>query len=145
MGSTLVELLIAMMIVGTIVTAVAAGVTSSVKNNAEARYREVATNLGQEVLEVMRKERSQLGWVHFYQALSGTQYCVPAGVRDVTGFLSGSSCTVTEANTTFSRILSITKTGGNELSATVTVTWVRSPGNTSQITLTQEFREASRN
>ena len=37
-GSTLIELLIATMIVGTIVTAVAAGVTNSVKNNAESRY-----------------------------------------------------------------------------------------------------------
>lgn len=144
-GSTLVELLIAMMIVGTIVTAVAAGVTSSVKNNAESRYREVATNLGQQVVEILRKERSQLGWANFYGDLSTTEYCVPTGADAVTDFLEESVCTVTEANTDFTRTLTITKVGGNEVIAVVVVSWLRSPGNPSQITLTQEFKDISRN
>ena len=147
-GSTLIELLIATMIVGTIVTAVAAGVTNSVKNNAESRYREIATVLAQQAMEVMRSERSNLGWANFYDQLSDGTYCAPTGMDELSD-LSGNmaACTITESNYDFTRQVVLTKTNGADpaVMVEITVSWERRAGAYSDVKVTQTFKNYTKN
>lgn len=147
-GSTLIELLIATMIVGTIVTAVAAGVTNSVKNNAEARYREIATVLAQQGMETLRTERGSLGWVTFHDMITDGTFCMPAGMTSLSDLSTDSQeCVVTESNLDFNRQVELSKTSGAspEVTAIITVGWERKSGETSDVTVTQTFKDYTRN
>lgn len=64
-GSTILEVLVATLVVGTMLTAIAASLTHSIKNSAEAEYRKVATRLAQESLEIFRKEKYIRTWTAF--------------------------------------------------------------------------------
>lgn len=64
-GSTILEVLIATLVVGTVLTAVAASLTNSIKNSSEAEYRKIATRLAQEGLEIVRKEKYIHTWIDF--------------------------------------------------------------------------------
>ncbi len=64
-GSTILEVLVATLVVGTMLTAIAASLTHSIKNSAEAEYRKVATRLAQESLEIFRKEKYIRTWSAF--------------------------------------------------------------------------------
>lgn len=147
-GSTLIELLIATMIVGTIVTAVAAGVTNSVKNNAEARYREIATVLAQQGMEVLRTERGNLGWVTFHDTITDGTFCMPAGMATLSELSTDpQECIITESNFDFDREVELSKTSGAnpEVTAIITVEWERRSGETSDVTVTQTFKDYTRN
>jgi len=75
-GSTLIEVLIATLVVGLILTAVASVMTISVKNTAQLRYQASATSRSQTALESFRRERDFLGWEAFAQKLQTGTYCV---------------------------------------------------------------------
>lgn len=79
-GSAIVEVLIATAVVGLVVTAIAVALTFSAHNTAQVRYREAATAFGQDLIEVMRKERKFIGWPALYGefAEGTTHFCVPA-------------------------------------------------------------------
>ncbi len=143
-GSTLIELLIATMVVGTVITAVAAGVTRSVKNNSEAQYREIATVLAQQGVEMFRSERNNLGWVTFHNDIVAGTYCIPAGADEL-GDLSTDlvNCAVTESNFDFNRQVVLTKTSGADPGVTleVTVQWDRRSGSMSDVKVTQTFKD----
>ncbi len=95
-GSSLIEVLIATVVVGLVVTAIAFGMSHSVRNSAQSRYREVATKLAQDVQESFRKERNRLGWNQFASALSGTTvYCfsnIPAEFTEETLAQAAGAC-----------------------------------------------------
>ena len=74
-GSTLIELIIAVMVVGLVITAVANTATHSVKNSGEARYKQVATALGQEAIEFIRGEKNRLGLINLKNNLITADYC----------------------------------------------------------------------
>lgn len=146
-GSTLIELLIATMIVGTVVTAVAAGVTNSVKNNAESRYREIATVLAQQGMETLRSERGNLGWVTFHNTITAGTFCMPPGMSSLTQLsVNPQQCIVTESNLDFNRSVVLSKTSGvdQEVSAVITVSWERKSGVTSEVMITQTFKDYTR-
>lgn len=146
-GSTLIELLIATMIVGTVVTAIAAGVSNSVKNNAESRYREIATVLAQQGMETLRSERGNLGWVTFHDTITPGTFCIPAGMSSLSELsVNPSSCIVTESNLDFNRSVELSKTSGvdPEVSAIITVSWERKSGVTSEVMITQTFKNYTR-
>lgn len=148
-GSTLIELLIATMIVGTVVTAVAAGVSNSVKNNAEARYRDIATVLAQKGIEVLRAERGKVGWVTFHDSVPVGTYCMDANSSAVASLrvYDPDTCVITESNLDFNRFISLSKTTGSdsEVTAVITVQWERKPGVMSQVTVTQTFKDYTKN
>lgn len=75
-GSSIIEVLIATVVVGMVMTAVAALMTVSIKNTALLRYRAAATAQAQSGLEVFRRERNLLGWESFFEALSTGDYCL---------------------------------------------------------------------
>lgn len=146
-GSTLIELLIATMIVGTVVTAVAAGVSNSVKNNAESRYREIATVLAQQGMEVLRTQRGALGWVPFHNTITAGTFCMPAGMTLLSQLSTNPAhCNITESNFTFNRSVVLTKTSGAnpDVTAAITVSWERSSGQSSSVLITQTFKNHAR-
>jgi type II secretory pathway pseudopilin PulG len=65
-GFGIVEILVAVAVIGTILTAVAAGLAMSLKTTAELKFRGIALAKSQEVIEVFRRERSIDGWNTFF-------------------------------------------------------------------------------
>lgn len=131
-GSSLIEVLIATVVVGVVVTAIAYAMSHSVRNTAQSRYREVGTKLAQDVQETFRKERNRLGWYQFVAALSGTSvYCfssIPsefseeqlAAVAGACG--TGQATTAGELTVQFYREVTVTIMG-NTAKIVVEVSW----------------------
>jgi type II secretory pathway pseudopilin PulG len=65
-GFGIVEILVAVAVIGIILTAVAAGLAMSLKTTAELKFRDVALAKGQQVIEVFRRERGINGWPTFF-------------------------------------------------------------------------------
>jgi Tfp pilus assembly protein PilV len=64
-GNTVIEVLVATVVVGLILTALAVNMSSSIQNSAEAQYRETGTSLAQDVMEVFRKDKNTQSWATF--------------------------------------------------------------------------------
>ncbi len=77
-GATLIEILMATMIVGTVLTAVAATLLYSLKANLQSKYRSLAAQKAQEAIDFFRRERTVLGWSIFYQVVDADTYCLPS-------------------------------------------------------------------
>lgn len=145
-GSTILEVLIATIVVGTILTAVAATLTSSVKNSSEAEYRKVATRLAQEGLEIFRKEKYIRTWTNFKTIPDvGTNWqCMSTAVVN-----SGSTpaavtgCTaITTSNppASFYRGYQKVTNADGSVEIRLRVSW-RDGANTRNVDLEQTFRE----
>ena len=128
-GFTLVEVLVAVVIVGLVLTAIAAAISFSVKNSSQADYRVVASRYAQEAIDRIRQQRSQLGWNSFYSSLTAGDSC--SHISSYT-FKSppctGLNYVISSNNATFTRKINIVKNpaaGSNPASVqlTVTVEW----------------------
>ncbi len=147
-GSTIIELLIAIMVVGLIVTAVANAVTYSIKNTGETRYRQAATILGQQVMEFVRGERNRLGiynlGIYNITTPEGTEeyYCFSTMPSDLSTQPAQGQCgannVITMAGTDFKRDVTIVSSTAPALFIEVTVSWTDGT-ETRQIELVQEF------
>jgi len=127
-GQTIVEILVATAVVALVLTAVASGLTYSIKSASESKYRSVATSKAQEAVEVFRYQRSTLGWETFVEVLAtGGAYCYNT-LPTPEQFLSigNSICDtgVADSGTEFKRDVLVT-VAGDENSVTVesTVSW----------------------
>ncbi len=145
-GNTLIELLLATVIVGVVLTGVAISLTYSIQREALNRYREGATGLAQEVSEYLLLLRAQNNWQAFYASVqNNTDYCYsdsPAG--NITPI--GSGCPVmTRLGMDFTATIGIEKPpvippNPEKVTANITVTWeVDSDPKTYE--LTQEYYE----
>jgi type II secretory pathway pseudopilin PulG len=74
-GSSLIEIVIAIGVVGLVLTGIIASLTFSVKSTSESKYRSLATAKAQEVIELFRRERGRLGWNEFNSIVSHDSYC----------------------------------------------------------------------
>lgn len=146
-GSTIIELIFAVMIVGLIITAVANAVTHSIKNTGEARFKQVATTLGQEVMEYIRQEKNRVGIINLDTPLPGGDYCFV----DVTSPIAG-QCTnldvISMAGADFQREVSIVYSGNKtpitdpyRMTVTVVVSWTDG-ATVREVELIQEFERA---
>lgn len=76
-GSTLIEIVVATAIVGSILTAIALSLTYTIKLNLQSQARALALKKAQETIDLFRRERTVLGWNNFVQVLDHNQtYCV---------------------------------------------------------------------
>jgi len=76
-GSTLIEILVAMVLVATILTALASMMSMSMKVSEANEMEQLAQLKAQEALEYLRKERLVRGWGTFYSSLTnGASYCL---------------------------------------------------------------------
>lgn len=94
-GSTIIEALIAIVVVALVLTAVTYSMTFSISNSAEAEYRQIATRYGQDVMEVFRKDKLTTPWATFAATPGNGIRCVPATFIANTNITGG---TVTLAN-----------------------------------------------
>lgn len=146
-GSSLIELLIAVMIVGSIVTATAIAMTYTLKNSAETRYRDSAVNLAQDGVELFRREREVRGWDNFFSWIpSGSSLMCIKGAEPVVGpFVPcATGDTFTVSNTTYKREARITKstTAPNiNVKVEVIVTWNIGSSDERQVTVTQILKD----
>lgn len=128
-GSTIIELLIATMVVGLIVTAVANVVTYSIKNTGESRFRQTATILGQQVIEHFWGRKNAEGIIALSDTLSSGINCYSDIDNPTTGSC-GPTQVITMAGTNFEREVSITKGGDGTrddpyfINLVATVTWL---------------------
>lgn len=127
-GQTIIEVLIASVVVAMVLTAVAAALTVSVRNTAQSRSQEVARARAQGGLEVFRRERTALGWQAFRNALvSGATYCINTLPGNSTQFvaMSQGACSTGETaiGTTFTREAQVTIPNANEVRVDVTSGW----------------------
>jgi hypothetical protein len=89
-GSSLVEVIVATGVMALVLTAVVAGLTLSLRTNAEAGYRSEAVKLSQAGMEVFRRERALRGWDGFVTAFtSGATYCLETLPAPEATFTSG--------------------------------------------------------
>jgi len=146
-GSTIIELLIAVMVVGLIVTAVANAITYSIKNTGESRFRQVATTLGQQVIEHFIGRKKTDGIVNLKNSLAQTNYCY-SNITSPTDGACGATQVVNMAGTNFKRDVAIAK-GGTGFHAspyfvriTVVVSW-SDGASTRDVELIQELQQDS--
>jgi len=64
-GFSMIEVLMALVVVGLVLTAVAGMITNSVKARADARYRQIANEIAQDVIEKCRYEQATRTWEDF--------------------------------------------------------------------------------
>jgi prepilin-type N-terminal cleavage/methylation domain-containing protein len=151
-GSTIIELLISLAIVGLIVTAVAVAGTYSIKNTGEARFKQAATSLAQEVIEKSRIEKNRLGFISFGLAVGTDTYCFdevpeffdpdagPTGTPPMpSSGVCGTGDVVSMAGSEFTREVVFT-TGASIIEVEVNVSW-NDGGNIRSVQLIQEFVE----
>lgn len=142
-GQSIIEVLIATLIVGTVLTAIASGLTLSLRNASETKYRELATNLAQEGLEVFRRERNNIGWTGFSEILDSNTFCLndlPANTADFQALPAGECDGGTAiAGTTFTRTAYVVVQTVDTIQITIDVAWTEAQ-NEKNVTVVQEFR-----
>lgn len=147
-GQSIVEVLVATAVVAVVMTAIAAAMTVSVKNTAQAKYRSLGTQLAQENLEVFRRERDRLGWETFYEVLDddgsiGT-YCfsqtLPTTAQNFVDLTATASCENGFAlvGTTFTRSVQYQLDSTDQVTLRSTVTWLDAD-NVREVELVQQL------
>ena len=64
-GFSMIEVLMALVVVGLVLTAVAGMITNSMETRADARYRQVANEIAQKFIEQCRREQAIMKWSDF--------------------------------------------------------------------------------
>jgi Tfp pilus assembly protein PilV len=142
-GSTLIELIIAVMVVGLIVTAIASAVTYSIKNTSEAKFRQAAATLGQEAIEFIRSERARIGHYSLKNNLPPGSYCfnnIPNNLGSIPPSGACGTNYFNYAGHSFKRDVVVSNPDGEDkIRVVVTVVW-RDGGSERKVELIQEFR-----
>jgi len=85
-----VEIVIVTGVMAMVLTAIVAGLTLSLKTNADSEYRSQAVQRSQEAMEVFRRERTIRGWNDFLNSFtSGETYCLVTLPAPEEAFTSG--------------------------------------------------------
>ncbi len=142
-GQTIVEVLIATLVVATVLTALAAGLTMSVKNTAQSKQRSLAISYAQDSLEIFHREKYALGWESFHEALTNGVYCLnqlPANSAEFS-LLSPNECVADDqiSGTNFQREAEVT-IQANEVTVVSIVSWFDG-GTEKQVSVEQTFQE----
>lgn len=138
----MIELLIAIMVTGSVLVAVAINMMNSIQRTAQARYTDIATTLAQESLEALLRDRAKLGWDGFWASYPAGSYCL-VEADNAQSAVAPEPCTndVVKSQQTFTRTITLTR-AGSVLTARVEVGWQM--GNITpspRVVLTQEFRQ----
>lgn len=148
-GLSLVEILVATALVGLVLTAVSTLLTVTLKNAAQARYRETATQLAQAGMEFFNRENAQQSWSNFagFFPENSSTYCLeilPTNGR--LNELDGGACNysqeIEENGGVFKReaVIERNPTTPNEMSITVVTSWEDST-RTVEVTVSKVFRK----
>lgn len=151
-GSTIIEVLIALVLVGTVLTAVAVTLSRSVSNSASARYREIATTMAQDMVEVFHYERAKRSWNGstdgFHSVVANNRtYCANDLADDSIADFQGSPCTgngVQVSGVGFRREMRAVQTTINSNEAvelTVTISWDAGNTGRQEVEVKQVFQD----
>lgn len=142
-GQTIIEVLIATVVVGVVMTAIGAALTSSLRNTAESKFRSYASTYAQQAMEVFIRERSLLGWQQFQEAVISGQFCLNELPANSEAFIAMPAGTCTQgvafSGTEFEREAEISVLSADEIRVEVVVQW-QDNGRDREVSLTQEFR-----
>lgn len=144
-GSTLIELLMATTIAAVVLTAISTSMIYSFKNAAQARHRDTATNLAQEMVEFFRLQRAAKGWGGFVAALDEAEtYCITGDIDESTELsdFSRSACPGAEsiAGASYSRDVVLFYPDSGTVRLVVTVSWQVGDEEWQEVTLEQIFK-----
>lgn len=126
-GQTIIEVLLATLVVAAVLVAITYGMTNSTKNADQNKQRATANLYAQEVIEVFRRERDNLGWNSFQAELTDNGiYCLnnlPDDTQDFANLNTGPCASSSYiSGTKFQRELVVDKST-NEVVLDVSVTW----------------------
>jgi type II secretory pathway pseudopilin PulG len=85
-GSTFIEVLVAMVVVATVLTALGSMMALSMRVAEANEMEQLAQLKAQQVLEFFRKERLTKGWSTFFSTLDNGDYCLsplPANIDEI--------------------------------------------------------------
>jgi type II secretory pathway pseudopilin PulG len=144
-GQTIVEVLVAVAVMGLVLTAVAAMLSLSVKNSAETRSKALATQRAQEAVEVFRRERKVQGWTAFVANVPDGVVCLnglPSNSDEFNGLNTGACGEgVAEAGTEFTRQALISFPASGIVTIEATVSWM--DGNKPRsVVVTQQLQDS---
>lgn len=146
-GSSLIEIVVATGVMALVLTAIVAGLTLSLKTNADSEYRSQATKRAQEAMEVFRRERTLQGWDVFADSfVDGATYCLKDLPAPKAAFTPG-ECTeddvlvISSVEMVREAVVQIDSSNPADLQVevSVTVTW-DSGGSPRDVGLVQSFR-----
>ncbi len=115
-GQTLIEAIIATLVVILLATGLISGTTAALKASQSARYRALGTKMAQEGIEIVRNKRDE-GWNGFISHYVLTDAVPKTATENIT---------ITEGSLTFqfTRDITLTYTSGNQTTTVfVDVTW----------------------
>jgi Tfp pilus assembly protein PilW len=142
-GQSIIEVLVATVVVALVMTAIAATLTSSLRNTTEGKFRSYASAHGQEAMEIFLRERSLLGWQQFQEAVISGQFCMNELPADSAAFISMSAGTcsggIAYSGTEFVREAQVSIASADEIMVEVFVTW-QDNGRDREVSLVQVFR-----
>lgn len=122
-GFTLVEVLVAVVIVGLVLTAIAAAISFSVKNSSQADYRQVATRYAQDAIDIIRQKRATDGWSTFTTFMTTeNDYCVTGNAVKKSSNCSSADYKLTNNEAEFTRKIDVVNST-TDIQLTVTVEW----------------------
>jgi Tfp pilus assembly protein PilV len=135
-GSSLIELLIAIVLITSTLTALVSGMAYTMRTLAEAEFRSRATDLAAECMDDIRKNRIIDGWLYFQQNASSE-------VLTAKYEKCQNPDTDSTIKTTFTRAPTCTIIDADEVKCEVIVNWKAFGGNVGSdpnVTITQIFK-----
>lgn len=142
-GNTLIELLVATVIVGVMLTGIAISLTYSIQREAVNRYREGATSLAEEISEYILLKRAQESWSTFFAGLSNGDYCYLSSSPALNPLVGTSCAPINKLGMDFTPTVLITKPlpgSPEKITAQITIEWEVDAKAKTYI-LTQEYYE----
>jgi len=125
LGQSLFEVVIAVGIIGLIITAVVILATSSIRNTTYSRNKSLATRYSQEAVEWLRGQRDT-NWLNFHNyAITSAVYCF-----DALNWTKARACNAGEviSDTILQRQATFSNITGTSITTTVAVFWSDSQG-----------------
>lgn len=118
-GTSLFELIIATLVVSIVLIALVSLATKSVSLTTFSRDKTRANRYAEELVEWLRGERDS-GWAAFVGRAGTARWCMRS-----LAWSQGSTCSTNDviSGTPFTRDLNLTITGGNTVTAVVSVKW----------------------
>jgi len=129
LGFSMIEILVASLVVGLVLTAISSALIASTHNLAQARYEAAASKEAKKAMEVFVREKVLLGWTRFADAAdTAATYCLntlPLTSADFRVMSEGTCLTETYevAGEAFRREVGVQVVSGDEIKVTVTVSW----------------------
>jgi len=152
-GTSIVEVMVAIAVVGVVMTAVTAVVSVSLQNTSRSKAKSLGTKYTQEGIEYFRAQKNLMGWESFLTAVqeggASPTYCLASLPYSQNGgfeLVPNRPCVTSEfvdVLNLYKRAAFVTLTpvnGEPTVTVTVTTTWPDG-SNTTESTATQQFQQ----